>query len=251
MRLHRITTPEQVHFHYRIAGLVTRGMAWSLDQLIVLMATVAAAFAAGRFGSQLGTAVLLATKFVLDFGYYIYYEMNRAGQTPGKKAFGIRVISSHGGKLSFSDVLTRTLFRVIDSPGLIPFFGLIGGITAIFDSSNRRLGDLAADTIVVRDVRATLPKALLSQQTRVNSFQADPQISNRIQSRVTRQERDLMLDLMSRRDGLDPVAREALFYDAAAYFRHRYQLPDMLEHLSDEQTVINLALVIQGTQFTG
>ncbi len=250
VRLHQITTPEQVHFHYQVAGLTTRAMAWALDQLILVVVFVAIAATAAGLGASLGTAVILAAKFLLDFGYWIYFEMRMTGQSPGKRAVGIRVISSRGGKLLFVDVLVRTLFRIIDNPALIPFLGFIGAIIALIDPLHRRLGDLAADTIVVRDIRTSLPKAMLTQQSRANSFQTDPAVYNRILSRITRQERDLMLDLMVRRDGLEPTTREALFHDAAAYFRKRYNLPGHLDYLSDEQTVLNLALVVQNTKIT-
>ncbi len=251
MLLHRITTPEQVHFRYQVAGLVTRAIAWSLDQLILLAVVIAAAMTAGKLGMHYGTAVLLTVKFALDFGYYTYFELRWNGQSPGKWVMGIRVISSHGGKLSFADVLARTLLRTIDNPALIPFVGLVGATAALIDPLRRRLGDLAADTIVVRDVRPTLPKAVIDQQSRINTFQTDPAVCNRILSRVDRQERDLMLDLMVRRDELEPSTREAIFHDTADYFRKRYNLPDKTDFLSDEQTVLNLAMVIQNTNFTG
>ena len=251
MPLHRITTPEQVHFHYSVAGLATRGAAWALDQFILAAAFVCILFTAFFSGMALGLTIVFLARFAIDFGYHTWFELRRGGQTPGKRAMGIRVISSRGGKLRFADVLTRTLFRVVDNPFLIPFVGFVGAVTALIDPLRRRLGDLAADTIVVRDVRVDLPPALLEQQSRVNTFAADAQIRQRIQARATRHERDLMLDLMLRRDHLDPDTREVLFRQAAAHFRHRYNLPGDLDYLSDEQTVLNTALVIQSTSLTG
>src|SRR5690606_17226890 len=149
-------------------------------------------------------------------------ELYWAGQTYGKRAMGIRVITSHGGRLSFSDVFVRTLVRLIDNPAMIPFFGFVGGAAIFFDPMRRRLGDMAADTIVVRDVRTTLPQSVLTARSRVNSFAAEATIRNRILARVTREERDLMLDLMLRRDELAPDVREAFFRTAAEQFRRRY-----------------------------
>lgn len=250
VRLHKITTPEQVNFHYQIAGLVTRAMAWSLDQLVLLLAIVVTGIACSRLGMGLEIALILAVKFVLDFGYHTYFEMRWVGQTPGKRAMGIRVISSRGGRLLFTDVLTRTLLRTVDNPGLVPFLGFVGGLVALVDPLHRRLGDLAADTIVVQDVRTALPEGVLTQRSRENTFRDDPVICGRVLARASRQERDLMVDLMLRRDSLEPAVRETIFHDAATYFRKRYQLPQDLEYLSDEQTVLNLALIVQGTRFT-
>ena len=89
--------------------------------------------------------------------------------------------------------------------------------------------------------------ALARHRLRDNSFAEDPLLCRRVRARVSREERDLIYDLVQRRDQLDPAVRDELFAQAAGYFRRRYGLPADLEHLSDEQTVINLALVIQGS----
>ena len=209
------------------------------------------AWAAMQLGVVWGPVIIFLGKFALDFGYYAFFELRWAGQSPGKRALGIRVISARGGKLRFPDVLMRTLLRVVDSPFGIPFVGLVGGLVALLDPLHRRLGDLAADTVVVLDARATLPTSVLAQQGRVNSYAANAAIRQRIVSRVTRDERDLILDLMLRRDGLEPSARQTLFAAAAAHYRKRFRLPDDLDYLSDEQSVLNLALVVRSDSVLG
>jgi uncharacterized RDD family membrane protein YckC len=245
---YQITTPEQVHFHYEIAGLASRAMAWALDQLILWAARIAVAFAFIWGGFGIGLALIILGVFLLDFGYYQFFEVFWAGQSPGKKVFKIRVISGHGGKLRFPDVFLRNIMRPFDT---LPYAMGLGGVVAYLDPLRRRLGDKVAETLVVRDVRVELPQSVLTQQTRVNTFEADGAIRSRILARVTREERDLILDLMLRRDGLDPSVREDLFSQAAEYFRERYGLPEDLDYLTDEQTVLNLALVLQHTKFTG
>jgi ParB-like chromosome segregation protein Spo0J len=133
---------------------------------------------------------------------------------------------------------------------MLPFAMVVGGVVAIVDRWHRRLGDLMADTLVVRDARQILPQALGSAKARVNSFQTDAALRGRILMRVTRHERDLIMDLALRRDQIDDAIREELFAGAAAHFRNRLALPADVEHLSDEQTVVNLALLIQDSKFT-
>jgi hypothetical protein len=128
----------------------------------------------------------------------------------------------------------------------LPAAMVVGGVAAFADLLHRRLGDMAAETLVVREARRAVPEGLVAEQARVNTFQDDPAVRNRILARVTREERDLVLDLLMRRDGLDPAVREDLFAQAADFFRERYGLPQDLDYLSDEQTVLNLALVCQG-----
>lgn len=243
----RITTPEQVVFHYNVAGPVARGMAWLFDQMLIWLGYVAIIFVFAGFGGSISIALIILAIFILDFSYFVCFELYSAGQSPGKRLFGIRVISARGNKLRFADVMVRNLLRPID---MLPFAMLLGATVASIDRWHRRLGDLAADTIIIRDVRRELPQALATQKARINSFQTNAALRNRILTRITREERDLIADLALRRDQLDPAAREEIFNKAASCFRTRFALPEDLEYLSDEQTVLNLALVIQEAKFT-
>jgi len=159
------------------------------------------------------------------------------------------VIPLDGTRLTGTAVLIRNLLRPVDT---LPMFMVLGGTMALFEPYHRRLGDLAAGTLVIRHAKARIPPALTEAQSRHNTFQADPAVRQRILNRVTRAERDLLYDLMLRRDTLDASVREQLFSRCAAYCRARFNLPTDLEHLSEEQTVLNVALVIhRGQQQAG
>jgi len=247
----RIITPEQVAFHYVIAGMVGRCLAWFTDQLLIWTGYIALFFAFSgffRLGSSLGFAFIILGMFILDFSYFVLFELYWAGQSPGKRFFHIRVISARGHKLRFNDVLIRNMLRPVD---MLPTAMMVGGTVAVIDRWHRRLGDLVADTIVIRDIRQVLPLALANEKNRLNSFQTDAPLKNRILNRVTRVERDFIMDLALRRDQIEPAIREELFGKAATHFRGRLALPADLGHLSDEQTVVNLALLVQESKFTG
>ena len=243
----RITTPEQVAFHYAVAGLVSRCLAWLLDQFLIWAGYLAIILVFSAAGGAIGMALIILGMFVLDFSYFVLFELYWAGQSPGKRLLKIRVISTRGSRLRFNDVLVRNLLRPIDQ---LPFAMLLGGATALIDPLHRRLGDLAADTILIRDASRALPQSLANEKTRVNSFQADAALRGRVLTRVSREERDLIMELALRRDQFEPAVREELFGCAAAHLRARFALPADLDHLSDEQTVINLALVLQESKFT-
>lgn len=247
--LHRfqITTPEQVAFHYPVAGVVARAMAWFVDQLLIWTGYVAIVLIFARLGGGVSIALIILGIFILDFSYFTLFELYWAGQSPGKRVFKIRVISARGNKLTFQDVLTRCALRVVDN---LPFAMVVGGITSVIDRWHRRLGDIVADTIVIVDARQTLPASLTAAKNRVNSYEADPAVRNRILTRIGRDERDLVIDLVLRRDQIEPDVRQALFRDAAEHFRQKLGLPPELDHLSDEQAVVNLALVLQDAKFT-
>jgi uncharacterized RDD family membrane protein YckC len=243
----QITTPEQVVFHYAVAGVVSRCLAWITDQIIIWAGYIIIILLFASLGNGIALALIVLGIFVLDFSYFICFELYWAGQTPGKRLFQIRVISSRGTRLRFADCLIRNMVRPVD---MLPFAMLLGGCVAFIDRSHRRLGDMVADTIVVRDIRRALPQAMANEKLRVNTFQADAALRNRILSRVSPAERDLIMDLTLRRDQMDSAVREELFSGAAAHFRLRLSLPADLDHLSDEQAIVNLALVIQETKFT-
>ena len=247
---YRIVTPEQVSFHYEVAGLAARGLANVVDQIFLILFIILISMPMESLtpiiGTNVANAILILAIFVIQFGYFTYFEIKRQGQSPGKRLFGLRVISATGGRLSAADVLMRNTLRAID---FLPVAYGVGMIVAFFDPYRRRLGDIAADTIVVRDGRATLPAFSASIRARANSFQSDPVIRQRILARVNRDERDLVWDLMLGRDELDPTVRDELFAQAAEHFRNRYSLREDLDYLSDEQTVLNIALVLQNANF--
>ena len=247
MAKYKITTPEQVTFHYEIAGIASRAMAWTIDQLLLWALRISLIMIFYTPGVYMGFVFIFLGIFALDFGYYILFELYWSGQSPGKRFYGLRVVSSRGGRLRFPEVFIRNVLRPVDT---IPIAMTLGGAVAFIDPLRRRLGDIAAETLVVRDSRVTLPENALENRNRANTFETDTAVKNRILARVTREERDLLLDLTTRRDELEPEVRAEMFRDAASYFGKRYGLPENLEYLSDEQVVINIALVIMSAVFT-
>ena len=85
--------------------------------------------------------------FVLAMAYYALMEGYR-GQTVGKMLFGIRVVREEGGGVpGFKAAAVRSLLRVVD--GLLGY--LVGFVAVVASKKNRRLGDMAARTLVVRE----------------------------------------------------------------------------------------------------
>jgi len=244
MARYRITTPEQVTFHYQTAGFVSRAMAWLLDQVFVNVLRIGVLYALAQ-GREFGAAIMMIAFFAIDFGYFMFFELYWAGQTPGKRYMGIRVISAGGGRLGFNETFLRNLMRAIDS---LPVAMTVGGTVSFLDPYGRRLGDLAADTLVAVDSTRPLPSATAKGSGRVNTFLEDPVLRNRILNRATREERDFVFDLTVRRDELDADAREDLFRQTAQILRERYNLPEETGYLSDEQATINVALTLESAK---
>jgi uncharacterized RDD family membrane protein YckC len=149
-----IDTPEQVELEFGIAGIGSRFVASLLDSLIVfafffvqivVLITIGAAAAAG---AKWFVAIIVIIDFVVFWGYYGLFEAYWRGQTPGKRVMKIRVIKDSGRQITLFESLARNLIRVVD---YMPGFYLVGLITMLCNKRNKRLGDLAAGTIVVHE----------------------------------------------------------------------------------------------------
>ncbi|MBI3073303.1 MAG: RDD family protein [Deltaproteobacteria bacterium] len=165
---HRVETPENVDFEYRLAGIGTRFGAAALDTLIqaailiaiLLLITAAipslggshALFDPRGWDEAAGwvIAVYLIIVFLVMWGYYVFFETVMRGQTPGKRAVGLRVVKRNGTPIHFGDSIVRNLVRFVD---FMPVLYGIGIITMIATRRSQRLGDLAADTVVVIEGR--------------------------------------------------------------------------------------------------
>ena len=146
-----VSTPERVSFDYQVAGLGTRAIAQLLDLLIlicVLIAVFIVASAASVLGTGTAILILAIGAFVVIFGYFWLSEALWSGQTIGKKAFRLRAVGDRGEPLTFVQAAIRNIVRVID---FLPYGYGVGLIVLFAHGKGKRLGDLAAGTIVVKD----------------------------------------------------------------------------------------------------
>lgn len=101
-------------------------------------------------GGLLGSSRVATTggliALLISFGYYIYLEGNY-GQTIGKMALGIVVVTDDGEPIDYREAAIRTVMRIVDA---LPVLYLVGIIVIVVTDRNQRLGDLVADTVVVR-----------------------------------------------------------------------------------------------------
>lgn len=172
-----VRSPEQVTLELPIAGPSSRMIAYGIDLLlltaiftgmiaVILLATPALEWLqrqledlgqnAERGGPDavftspallILVALFLLLQFAIETGYFIFWEMVLNGRSPGKAAVGLRVVSDDGRALSFQQSLARNLLRVVD---MLPNSYLVGFAAMLFSRDGKRLGDLAAGTIVIR-----------------------------------------------------------------------------------------------------
>ena len=169
-----ISTPENVAFGYDVAGIGSRFLAAVVDTLIILVLQVVVnltllALVLSLFRDRLdfdspAVGWLIAAfgliAFAFFWGYYIFFEMLWNGQSPGKRWAGLRVIRTDGTPITLAESIVRNLVRIVD---FLPAYYGVGVVTMFVNGQSRRLGDLAAGTLVVRDRVAVTLESLAAR----------------------------------------------------------------------------------------
>lgn len=141
----RIATPEGIELGLRLAGPVPRALAWVVDFLLRLAVLALAAMFLGALGG-FGMGLFFLAWFFLEWLAPAWFEVNWGGATPGKKALGLVVLHDDGTPVGWPAALARNLLRAID---FLPLFYAVGLVAMLMNREFKRLGDLAAGTIVV------------------------------------------------------------------------------------------------------
>jgi uncharacterized RDD family membrane protein YckC len=140
-----IETPEGVDLSLQMAGPVPRALAWAIDFLLRLVVYLALLVVFVQMG-KLGVGLLALVAFVMEWWYPVLFETLYRGQTPGKRFLGLRVLHDNGTPVAGTASVVRNLLRAVD---FLPLFYGLGLLSMLIDRDFRRLGDLAAGTIVV------------------------------------------------------------------------------------------------------
>ncbi len=156
---HGVETPEHVDVQFELAGVGSRLAAGLLDLLLLATGLFALWIGVGAIvgslvssrgmaRSWLSAAMILLT-FCFLWGYFTLFEALNGGRTPGKQVLGIRVVMDTGRSITPTAAVIRNLVRFIDCYFPIPFAPAL--LSMFLHPSNKRPGDMAAGTIVVRD----------------------------------------------------------------------------------------------------
>ena len=140
-----IETPEGVELRLRVAGPVVRSLAWVIDLLIRGGVYFVLAIVLSQLG-KFGIGLLLLSLFLFEWFYPVLFEVYRHGQTPGKRALGLRVVDDDGSPVNWSASMIRNLLRFVDFLPVMYGFGLV---SMLLHADFKRLGDIAAGTRVV------------------------------------------------------------------------------------------------------
>lgn len=238
-RSHAILTPEHVQIRLKTAGLGARFLAITIDSALVICAAVLLDRVLRMIlpGSVERAASMIAV-FALTWSYHAWFELRSQGRTPGKKFLGLRVVDGRGLPLAFHQSLVRNVARSLD---FLPVFYAFGGLAALFDPRGRRLGDLAADTLVIRDDPALEFREHLAPDRRHNSLRT-PRVLRFIRHRIGLEEREFLLALCWRAGELEPQVRFDLMEEVGGHYRRVLEIED--PHLSGENLVRGLTAIL-------
>lgn len=141
----RVSTPEGIELTLNLAGPVPRALAWAVDFFLRALVVLGVVMVAGYFGGA-GWGLAAIVAFVAEWLAPAWFEVRWNGQTPGKRALGIAVVHDDGTPVRWGPALTRNLLRAVD---FLPFFYGVGLLATLANRDFKRLGDLAAGTVVV------------------------------------------------------------------------------------------------------
>lgn len=236
-----IQTPEGIQFGFLLASPISRFFAAVID-----LACISAAYSLLRVISLLLSLALLdmsravdvLAAFILPIFYGITCEWYFRGQTFGKRILRLRVMDAEGLHLRRNQVILRNLLRAVD---MLPGLYLVGGMVTWFSPISQRLGDIAANTVVIRLTSTEVPEWQQLLAGKFNSLRQHPHLEARLRQRVSPVETSIALRAILRRDEFNPVPRAELFARIAGHFRALVEFPpEAVETLSDEQYIRNV-----------
>jgi uncharacterized RDD family membrane protein YckC len=208
-----IATPEGIELQIVLAGAASRFIACVIDLFVQVALIVLAALAAlGLLGGGWGTALFAMATFASLYLYHVLFEVLASGRTPGKRVTHLRVVRERGTPVDLPASAIRNLLRLID---ILPTAYLVGLASILITKRNQRLGDLAAGTLVIRDVsrRKQLPPTAAKTtpaQGEPNSSSWDVSANGWDVSAVSIDELVAVSRFLERRESLDRGARQQL-----------------------------------------
>lgn len=218
---------ENIGLSLGLAGMGNRMLAFLLDSLITTLLSLAACIVFIFLGLLSGSetfayiiiAALILALFLIQWGYFIIFELLWHGQTPGKKLLRIKVVREDGRPVGFTASFLRNVMRIVD---LLPGGYAVGLVSMFLSAREKRLGDIVGGTIVVKE-----PPAAFPVPPPVTPRPASPREDSRLTSIVrhlSTAEIELIGEFLERRFSLEREARNRLGRQLADKLARRLDL---------------------------
>lgn len=259
-----ILSAENIEFQVETAGLGSRFAAVMIDMTIQLLVFTVLSLAAyyimggvdfaewSEYVFGVAKAFFSVVVFFLFYAYFFIFEWLWAGQTPGKRWLGLRVIHATGMPATWWPVFVRNLLRIID---FMPFLYGAGSLFAMLNIHNQRIGDQIAGTVVARERRGAEKRPVLTISEAIETFlnpqetprpqlppdapiataEATPELdidpeSAAIRVKLSQEDYELVRDFLARRDQVPEAARRRLAESLATRLAAKLSRPAPLEH---------------------
>jgi uncharacterized RDD family membrane protein YckC len=219
-----IETPEQTVLEFSLAGIGSRFLALAIDSLLQMAALILVGVVAGlialagyfpQVGKQWAYAILIFIAFLVEFGYFAFFETIWNGQTPGKRWTHLRVITDSGRPIDAQAAILRNLLRIVD---FLPTLYATGIITSLISAQNKRAGDYVAGTVVVHEKPLQVGRALWDAPAAPLLTVAQPRD-------LTAAELELVEAFLERRDSLPDEVRRSMARQIAESVSQRAPVP--------------------------
>ena len=252
--IHGLFSPEGVRLELPIAGPAPRMFAYGIDlgiivtliifMVLALLATLpigahldkwmhevfheASRQVAERnkghtpsFGALGGLllALFVLGQFVIETGYFIFWEMVTNGRSPGKVLAGLRVVRRDGLPINLRSSVLRNVLRIVD---MLPDNYVVGLVSMLLSPSGERLGDHVAGTIVIRLDRPAAALEIEPSQKGASLALTRTQLA-----RIGPREIQLLRSTLRRVPGLSAERSMALLNEVAETMRARLELTEL------------------------
>lgn len=250
---YQVETPESVALEFTLAGIGNRLYAVLIDYIclgaiifVLLIIWAVLAYNISAYGAddwQLWlTAVQIFLIFAVYVGYFVFFETLWQGQTPGKRRAKIRVIRGDGRPVGLQEASLRALFRPIDD------LLYIGALMIIFGRREKRIGDLLADTLVIRESRDQRGDRLQLQQPKQAKILAAELAQWPGLERITADHWLVIRDYLLQRGDLLPRARKQAEVRLANQLQDRLRLTSPLADTPPDVLLEAVYLACQNRQ---
>lgn len=227
MQTIKIQTSQNIELEYDLAGVGDRLVAYLVDFLIYVgyyVAILLIGDATGGFGNGFWIQLIISLPILF---YQLACEVFLNGQSLGKKAKNIRVISLDGNQPNIGQYLIRWIFRIVDD---MISSGIVAIVTISLTQKGQRVGDILAGTTVVRINRRTRIDDTIFMDTIENYVPKFPQVTLLTDSDIS-----LLKEVINRYikdpNGASPLLHKA--YDKTRALLHITNEYDPLQFLHD------------------
>lgn len=247
-RLYTVETPEHIDVAYDVAGIGSRFLAALIDHILIAivlsLSCVGLSIGASRLDLGLDESLIIGLfglgVYLSLCVYHIFFETLWNGQTPGKRMIGLRMVRTGGRPIGFVGSTVRNVIRLAD---FLPVLYGLGVMVMFIDKRSRRLGDLAAGCMAVRERKAITLDSLSSPvAAEAPVVPASARITIPNLHVLRRDDYDIVHEYLRRKANLSMEARQRLGQQLVEGLQQRLGYPILIQTPKDAENFLYLVV---------